>query len=233
MGNWGGWSGHLHVVAPGNRSCACLFFRIVSVKWRYLLATLYSDGCLSFCLPDVMVVCQPNREERAKCQTTTLGVIVRYSPLMCKSPRFRGRFPWWGGLRTPRYHGPLGCLPKSAGRPMGPATLSPETLLGLCSPCVCPFGFGECLFVGFRFRLEGCIMYGILCPSGPDSLFVLMFGSPSFFVVWDFRHRCFFFFSLSGAGEMQALQRFVFPLVFLPRGHKHAPATRTSSPTPT
>ena len=26
-------------------------------------------------------------------------------------------------LRTPRYYGPLGCLPKRAGRPMGPATL--------------------------------------------------------------------------------------------------------------
>ena len=76
------------------------FFGIVSVKWRYLLATLYSDGCLSFCLPDVMVVCQPSREERAKCQTTTLGVIVRYSPLMCKSLRFWGRFSWWGGLRV-------------------------------------------------------------------------------------------------------------------------------------
>ena len=32
-----------------------------------------------------------------------------------------------------------------------------------------------------------------------------------------------FFVSLSGAGEMQALQRFVSPLVFLPRGHKRAP----------
>ena len=39
------------------------------------------------------------------------------------SLRHRRRFPWWGGLRTPRYHGPLGCLPKNAGRPMGPATL--------------------------------------------------------------------------------------------------------------
>ena len=68
-------------------------------------------------------------------------------------------------------------------------------------------------------------------PFRTRPLFVLMFGSPSFFLFGIFAVAvvffCFFLFSLSlslsGAGEMQTLQRFVFPLVFLPRGHKRAP----------
>ena len=38
-----------------------------------------------------------------------------------------GRLPWWGGLWTPRYHGPPGVtLQEKAGRPMGPSTLRCE-----------------------------------------------------------------------------------------------------------
>ena len=33
-----------------------------------------------------------------------------------------------GGPRTPRYHGPPGVSPETAGRPMGPATLPCEVL---------------------------------------------------------------------------------------------------------
>ena len=58
-----------------------------------------------------------------------------------------------------------------------------------------------------------------------------MCGSPSFFL-FGISPSPFFLFvslslslslSLSGTGEMQTLQRLVFPLVFLPRGHTRAP----------
>ena len=42
--------------------------------------------------------------------------------------RHRGRLPWWGGLRTPRYHGPLGWLSKRRqGGPWAPPPCSVNT----------------------------------------------------------------------------------------------------------
>ena len=59
-----------------------------------------------------------------------------------------GGYRGGGGRRTPRYHGPLGCLP---GRPMGPATLQ------LRNPLKC-FGllFGSGFGSQVRCRFSVC-----------------------------------------------------------------------------
>ena len=107
-------------------------------------------GRLCFCLVDHCIVacpCFPKLlfgactvlPDRRRAGSKSFGV-HDYCLVRCSFLRYRGRFPWWGGFRTPRYHGPPGRLPKSAGRPMGPATLQCDVLrdllgwyLSLCS----------------------------------------------------------------------------------------------------
>ena len=86
--------------------------------------------------------------------------------------RFRGRFPWWGGRQTPRYHGPLGCLPKRGqGGPWAPPPcieISPGDFVYFVVGSVFgirPRWWGVCLV----FFVSGV---GVLCstlsPSRPD-----------------------------------------------------------------
>ena len=50
--------------------------------------------------------------------------------------RHWGRFPWWGGLWTPRYHGPLGWLSKRRqGGPWAPPPCSVNYLWELVDVC--------------------------------------------------------------------------------------------------
>ena len=72
-------------------------------------------------LAATIVWCPCSNVGPAKSWANPLGVyaIVRYHECFCVS----GGGSHGGGLLAPRYHGLLECLPKRAGRPMGPATL--------------------------------------------------------------------------------------------------------------
>ena len=113
-----------------------------------------------------------------------------------------GRFPWWGGPRTPRYHGPPGCLPRKSRAAHGPATLRCTVLrdlLGLCLFLFCQVFLGWMLFsccaLLLSLRLECCLF---LCPSRPDPCLIQCLLS-FFFFLWLFGMVAddFFFLSLS------------------------------------
>ena len=74
---------------------------------------------------------------------------------MCWFFALLGGFRWSGGLRTPRYHGPLGCLPQKGRVAHGRSAVnrSPETLCGFCLAWFSVIGFG----VGFLFGLFVCL----------------------------------------------------------------------------
>ena len=84
---------------------------------QILLSCLFFFCCLH-CLVSVQ------QKGPAKCRAILFGVFAsRFGIVFVFC--IRERFPWLGGggVRTSRCHGPLGCFPKRAWRPMGPATL--------------------------------------------------------------------------------------------------------------
>ena len=115
--------------------------------------------------------------------------------------RHRGQFPWWGDPRTPRYHGPLGCLfrkGKAAHGPRHPAVQIPPRLVGFVSGSL----------LGFHGMDVGYAIWGFV--SGVRTLFELvplkdltpvsqMFVVPSLSLVFGISVGVvfFFFFSLS------------------------------------
>ena len=127
----------------------------------------------------------------------------------CLFLRHRGRFPWWGGFRTPRYHGPLGCLlrkRRAAHGPRHPAVIIPLRL------CLLGVRFFVRCFLGIcMVSCVGVLVFGVellfgLVPFKTCPLFAFGVRSPLFFLssCWDVcRRRFFLFFSLSGAGETQ------------------------------
>ena len=128
--------------------------------------------CLVLCLLCVYVIlcCMQSLSEvmfanpdRLRVGPNFLGYLLFVGPGV-SSLRHRGRFLWWGGLRTPRYHVPLGCLPKKAGRPMGPATR-----LGLCSASLFVRFSGRFFALMLRlFSSQGLVYCRLVRPSGPD-----------------------------------------------------------------
>ena len=117
---WGEEPSHLRVVPPGQRSNAveCLERVCVMLSVHVLACCLIYSHLVSALLSAVL----SGNQRTAKSWDKTFGVLV-LCQVFCPLLRHRGRFPWWGGTCTPRYCGPLGRLPKSAGRPMGPSTL--------------------------------------------------------------------------------------------------------------
>ena len=102
----------------------------------------------------------------------------------CLFLRHRGRFPWWGGFRTPRYHGPPGCLlrkRRAADGPSHPAVIIPLKLcsLGDCFLSRCSWVFNWLVVrVSWSLGLKCCLVW---CPLRPAPLFALVFVVLSFF----------------------------------------------------
>ena len=110
----------LPAAAPGSHS-ACS-------RVRWVSATVASRVCDSVWLR-VMGIILSVLMSLSPCHAFRVGEVTGHSSRVqgcCLKfvlfLRSRGRFPWWGGLLTPRYQGPPGRLSRGAGRPMGPST---------------------------------------------------------------------------------------------------------------
>ena len=129
---------------------------------------------------------------------------------------------------------------RAAHGPRHPAlSSSPKTTLGLCSSCVCvcmcvPLGLVSVCLLGFVFvsRVASCMGS---CALQDPTLVCFDVWLPLFLFVWDFRRRCFFFFSslsLGRWGNASPSAVCVSPS-FSSSWPQTRSATRTSSPTPT
>ena len=133
------------------------------------------------------------------------GVPVAYLAWMSMLLRYRGRFPWWGELRVPRYQGPLGCLlRRRRGGPWAPPPRDvqvPGDVHGsscwifLCWSWSCFLLVCSGLFVS---RVGSCLVIqpfktrpvSVFC-LGPSLSFCLVCSPATFFSLF-----LFFFFSL-------------------------------------
>ena len=160
--------GRLHVAPPGQRSSSS---SDVSMMFASMGCSCLVVACLV--VMPLFSICDWNvveaYEDRLSAGPKPFGVFALCLAL-CLVLRFQGRFPWWGGLRTPRYYGPLGCLPKRAGRPMRPRHPAVTISLRLCFLGVV---FVRCLLdlrmyglCGFYWSLGSrcCLVW---CPSRP------------------------------------------------------------------
>ena len=110
------------------------------------------------------LVCSPSLRSclllrTAKSWTNLLG-FVQFVWHVVQVLRHWGRFPWWGGRPTPRYHGPLGRLSKRRqGGPWAPppcSVNSPGNLL-MTMPGCCLGSSGCCLFSVERLFFPGSV----------------------------------------------------------------------------
>ena len=142
--------------------------------------------------------------------------------------RHWGRLPWWGGLRTPRYHGPLGCLSKRRqGGPWAPPPCGANSS-GKLSRSMSGWCFG---FFRFLFVLCDAVVISqgsVLClcsfePFTTRPVLGVCLRPSSSSSVWFVSSATFFLSSLSQAlGNPKPLW-FGVPLVFLHPGHALRP----------
>ena len=134
---------------------------------------------------------------------------------LCQSC-FSGGGSQRGGIRTPQFHGPLGCLLKRAGRPMGPATLqlpNPLNFWVLCGS-VPVLGFGVGLLFGHLSWGRNCVKECLPFKTRPFFLLLCLLSSLSLCFCWDVPR---FFFTLSPAlGKPKPFVVWVSHCVFFP-----------------
>ena len=117
---WGPVPVRLPATAPGNHS-ACFRVRRVSATVATRMCDIVWLRVLAISVSVLLSLspCHGFRVGEVTGQSSRVFVACRKRVLFLRS---RGRFPWWGGLLTPRHQGPPGRLSRGAGRPMGPST---------------------------------------------------------------------------------------------------------------
>ena len=111
-------SAHLLVVAPGNPSCAFPCSECCLRACALVLAIMYGYMLWSCHVCSLsLLVFAPKRGRSGR---TLSGVTVLFLNLECYCATGGGYLG--GGASAPRYQGPLECLSREAGRPMGPST---------------------------------------------------------------------------------------------------------------
>ena len=158
----------------------------------------------------------------------------------CLFLHYRGRFPWWGGFRTPWYHGPLGCLLRKCRAAHGPRHPAVTIPLRLCLLAVCFFVrclLDLCMVSCVVFLVFGVEMLFGLVPFKTCPLFALVFVALSFFLscCGDVRWRHFLSFSLSQVlGKLQTpFWGLGFPLCFFTLDADSVFNPYSDAPTPT
>ena len=128
-----GWGEHLtqpppRGLPPGNGPTAFLMLRMLSGNLGcFCLGGFCSHVCLLVCTVSVSIQTIGTGEELGLHLSGVFASCLAGFLLL----RHRGRFPWWGGFRTPRYHGPLGCRLRkcrAAHGPRHPAVIIPLRL---------------------------------------------------------------------------------------------------------
>ena len=121
---------------PGQRSHSISYVEDIVSKVGLFL--WLGGSCLDACLCVCAVVWKlTGLRDRRKAGSTSFWGRRSSCLACCEFLRHRGRFPWWGGFRTPRYYGPLGCLLRecrAAHEPRHP--LRCEVLRGLLGLCL-------------------------------------------------------------------------------------------------
>ena len=148
---------------PGQRSHSSYCVEGVVRNVVLLLSGLFLLWCVSLLVRKIawkFTGCQ----DRQRAGSTSFGVLD-YWNMSCYCATGGGS-RGGGSPRTPRYHGPLGRLPKGAGRPMGPATLRWRFLRD----------FGMCIWVFVGYFRDFCwFFFSVRCfVSGEGILFGLV-----------------------------------------------------------